>query len=74
MSPLGKLRQGKHGWSRAPAAVGPEGWGCPGTGVGSTAWPQAVDSCVFAETAMNIGYACKLLTDDMEVLEERKIR
>lgn len=42
--------------------------------MGSTAWPQAVDSCVFAETAMNIGYACKLLTDDMEVLEERKIR
>ncbi|XP_064898103.1 phospholipid-transporting ATPase IK isoform X4 [Columba livia] len=25
------------------------------------------------ETAMNIGYACKLLTDDMEVLEEKKI-
>ncbi|KAK2542133.1 Atp8b3 [Columba guinea] len=34
---------------------------------------QAVDSCMFAETAMNIGYACKLLTDDMEVLEEKKI-
>ncbi|XP_054252008.1 phospholipid-transporting ATPase IK [Indicator indicator] len=25
------------------------------------------------ETAMNIGYACKLLTDDMEILEEREI-
>ncbi|OPJ86760.1 phospholipid-transporting ATPase IK isoform A [Patagioenas fasciata monilis] len=25
------------------------------------------------ETAMNIGYACKLLTDDMEVLEEKKV-
>ncbi|XP_068775811.1 phospholipid-transporting ATPase IK [Struthio camelus] len=25
------------------------------------------------ETAMNVGYACKLLTDDMEVLEEKKI-
>lgn len=29
--------------------------------------------CV-AETAMNIGYACKLLTDDMEILEEKEIR
>uniref|UniRef100_A0A8D0EZU9 Phospholipid-transporting ATPase n=1 Tax=Strix occidentalis caurina TaxID=311401 RepID=A0A8D0EZU9_STROC len=26
------------------------------------------------ETAMNIGYACKLLTDDMEILEEKEIR
>ncbi|KFM11325.1 putative phospholipid-transporting ATPase IK, partial [Aptenodytes forsteri] len=25
------------------------------------------------ETAMNIGYACKLLTDDMEILEEKEI-
>ncbi|KFR13741.1 putative phospholipid-transporting ATPase IK, partial [Opisthocomus hoazin] len=25
------------------------------------------------ETAMNIGYACKLLTDDMEILEEEEI-
>ncbi|XP_068012406.1 phospholipid-transporting ATPase IK isoform X2 [Melanerpes formicivorus] len=25
------------------------------------------------ETAVNIGYACKLLTDDMEILEEREI-
>ncbi|NXX96006.1 AT8B3 ATPase, partial [Centropus bengalensis] len=25
------------------------------------------------ETAMNIGYACKLLTDDMEILEEKDI-
>lgn len=29
---------------------------------------------MFAETAMNVGYACKLLTDDMEILEEKKIR
>ncbi|KFQ94345.1 putative phospholipid-transporting ATPase IK, partial [Nipponia nippon] len=26
------------------------------------------------ETAMNIGYACKLLTEDMEILEEKEIR
>uniref|UniRef100_A0A8B9UBP3 Phospholipid-transporting ATPase n=1 Tax=Anas zonorhyncha TaxID=75864 RepID=A0A8B9UBP3_9AVES len=26
------------------------------------------------ETAMNIGYACKLLTDDMEILEEKEVR
>ncbi|KFP41603.1 putative phospholipid-transporting ATPase IK, partial [Chlamydotis macqueenii] len=26
------------------------------------------------ETATNIGYACKLLTDDMEILEEKEIR
>uniref|UniRef100_A0A8B9FYP6 Phospholipid-transporting ATPase n=1 Tax=Amazona collaria TaxID=241587 RepID=A0A8B9FYP6_9PSIT len=26
------------------------------------------------ETAANIGYACKLLTDDMEILEEKEIR
>ncbi|XP_066840116.1 phospholipid-transporting ATPase IK isoform X4 [Anser cygnoides] len=25
------------------------------------------------ETAMNIGYACKLLTDDMEILEEKEV-
>ncbi|NXW82688.1 AT8B3 ATPase, partial [Alopecoenas beccarii] len=25
------------------------------------------------ETAMNVGYACRLLTDDMEILEEKKI-
>ncbi|KAM6236028.1 phospholipid-transporting ATPase IK [Porphyrio hochstetteri] len=25
------------------------------------------------ETAMNVGYACKLLTDDMEILEEKEI-
>ncbi|NWV58539.1 AT8B3 ATPase, partial [Malurus elegans] len=26
------------------------------------------------ETAMNIGYACRLLTDDMEILEEKEVR
>ncbi|NWS83912.1 AT8B3 ATPase, partial [Toxostoma redivivum] len=26
------------------------------------------------ETATNIGYACKLLTDDMEILEEKEVR
>ncbi|NXL89362.1 AT8B3 ATPase, partial [Alectura lathami] len=26
------------------------------------------------ETALNIGYACKLLTDDMEILEEKEVR
>ncbi|XP_052558570.1 phospholipid-transporting ATPase IK [Tympanuchus pallidicinctus] len=25
------------------------------------------------ETAMNVGYACKLLTDDMEILEEKEV-
>lgn len=34
---------------------------------------QATDAHV-AETAMNIGYACKLLTDDMEILEEKEVR
>uniref|UniRef100_A0A669QE87 Phospholipid-transporting ATPase n=1 Tax=Phasianus colchicus TaxID=9054 RepID=A0A669QE87_PHACC len=26
------------------------------------------------ETAMNVGYACKLLSDDMEILEEKEVR
>lgn len=27
-----------------------------------------------AETAVNIGYACRLLTDDMELLQEKEVR
>ncbi|NXF11890.1 AT8B3 ATPase, partial [Smithornis capensis] len=34
------------------------------------AWDRALG---VAETAMNIGYACKLLTDDTEILEEKEI-
>lgn len=68
-------------WSRAPSscsplrAVGPKGWGLPWNGEGGQHL-MAIGHwhlCV-AETAMNIGYACKLLTDDMEILEEKEIR
>lgn len=31
-------------------------------------------SSLFAETAVNIGFACQLLTDDMLILEARDIK
>lgn len=44
------------------------------SGLSAWAWPQAeAELGWFAETAVNIGYACQLLSEDMHILEEEQI-
>lgn len=45
----------------------------PQGGRGRRAWPRGAEPGWFAETAVNIGFACQLLSENMLILEEKEI-
>lgn len=46
------------------------GGGAPGSG----AEPKCMHLAGFAETAVNIGFACKLLSENMIIMEDKDIK